>query len=199
MGGSGSTGGRWGDKTRFVGSLLQPLGDRNLPGITARKIKFPEFTSSGYWIPFFFAPKSLSQHRSRANSLDGDVISARNCLCPYWCILWLWETRGAFSGNVSPTHQLCMKVLPPFPSCSSAPPSTEDFPAPSHHGHCPLQAGLSALPHCQVRFFSSKIPFSFFYCNHSISAPLLNPLFPVFPRTWRYSGRTKLQKNLPFN
>lgn len=60
MGGSGSTGGRWGDKTRFVGSLLQPLGDRNLPGITARKIKFPEFTSSGYWIPFFFfCPQKL--------------------------------------------------------------------------------------------------------------------------------------------
>lgn len=29
--------------------------------------------------------------------------------------------------------------------------------------------------------WSSKKPF---FCNHSLSAPSLNPLFPIFPRTW---------------
>lgn len=38
-------------------------------------------------------------------------------------------------------------------------------------------------------------PKTLFFCNHSMSAPLLNPLFPIFPRTWGYSGRTKPQKN----
>lgn len=198
---------------RSTGSLLQPPGDRDLPEITARKTEL--WTAPVQAIgSLFSAPKSSSQHHFRANSPDADVISARNFLCltqglctntiptdalpdfreqeEHFLAMWVQHTSFAWS-----FWHLFPQLTPPAPllQCHSWHRGfSSSIPAPSSGT---MATALSRQ--CWVHSFTARqwflAPKTIFVCNHTLSAPLLNPLFPIFPRTLGYSGRAKLQKN----
>lgn len=75
---------------RSMGSPPCSLQETAICQRAARKIKLSKLTHSGYWSPFL-APKTLSQHQFRANSLDADKTQ--------WGIFCAW-------------HSLCTATVP---------------------------------------------------------------------------------------
>lgn len=76
--------------------------------------------------PFFLPPKAYPNIDPEQTAWmemwsQWGIVCVPTDLCPYWCILWLWETRGAFSGNVSQTSALHegSATIPLLLQCSS--------------------------------------------------------------------------------